>query len=262
MSGAPNLTSSFSRPAEVVGENRRWSLYAKWVLFGMIAAVLMFVVMSIHDFLAVTNPVGQGILVVEAWIPEQALAESARIFNSRHYSYFVIVGGPIQGMGNNSNHPASYVDLATERLEKLGFDTKKLVRISVPGVSFGRRTLTSATAVERWLSSSEISVCCVDVVTVGVHARKSWILFRHALGDGYRIGIIAGPEVPYDGRFWFFSTEGIWTVVRNLAGYVYAKVWILRIPRASSQQEPGRRVLICRSCGIVRGFMRRTVELS
>ena len=201
----------------------------------MIGAGLIFVVMSIHNFLAVTNPVGQGILVVEGWINAQALAESANAFDSGQYSYFVVVGGPIQGMDSNSNHSATYADRAAERLEKLGFDTKKLVKISVPAVSVGRRTFASATAVERWISRSEIAVCCVDVVTVGVHARKSWILFRHALGDRYRIGIIAGPEVTYDRRLWFLSTQGIWTVVRNLTGYVYSKVWIPRIVRASAQ---------------------------
>jgi hypothetical protein len=129
-------------------------------------------------------------------------------------------------MGSNSNHPTTYDDLAAKRLQKLGFDTKKLVKISVPGVSAGR-TLASATAVKRWLSSSGISVCCVEVFTKGVHARKSWILFRRALGDGYRVGIIAGSDESYDRRFWFFSTRGIRIVVRNLAGYVYSTLWIL-----------------------------------
>ena len=209
-----------------IGEDWRRSSSSKWVLFGIISAVLIFVVMFIHDFLAVNNPVGEGILVVEAWIPAQTLAESANVFNSRHYNDLVVVGGPIQGMGSNSNHPTTYDDLAAKRLQKLGFDTKKLVKISVPGVSAGR-TLASATAVKRWLSSSGISVCCVEVFTKGVHARKSWILFRRALGDGYRVGIIAGSDESYDRRFWFFSTRGIRIVVRNLAGYMYSTLWIL-----------------------------------
>jgi hypothetical protein len=39
------------------------------------------------------HTVGEGILVVEAWIPEQTLAESAKIFNSGRYRYLVVVGG-------------------------------------------------------------------------------------------------------------------------------------------------------------------------
>jgi hypothetical protein len=208
--------------------NWRWSLASKWVPLWVtlgIGVVLIFFLISIHGFLAVSNPVGEGILVVEAWIPAKTLEESAIVFNSGRYRYLVIIGGPMQGSASKSNGPTTWADLAVSRLEKLGFDTKKVVQINVPAVSSGR-TLAGATAVKRWLSSSRISVCCVDVFTVGAHARKSWILSRYALGDGYRVGIIAGSPDSYDPRFWLASRRGIWVVVRNLAGYMYSKFWI------------------------------------
>jgi hypothetical protein len=208
--------------------NWRWSLASKWVPLWVtlgIGVVLIFFLISIHGFLAVSNPVGEGILVVEAWIPAKTLEESAIVFNSGRYRYLVIIGGPMQGSASKSNGPTTWADLAASRLEKLGFDTKKVVQINVPAVSSGR-TLAGATAVKRWLSSSRISVCCVDVFTVGAHARKSWILSRYALGDGYRVGIIAGSPDSYDPRFWLASRRGIWVVVRNLAGYMYSKFWI------------------------------------
>jgi hypothetical protein len=185
---------------------------------------LLFTLIFIYDFLAINNPVGEGILVVEAWIPARALAESAKVFNSGRYSYLVVVGGPIQGSGSESNSN-TYDDLAAERLEKLGFDDKKLVKIAAPGASIGH-TLASATAVKRWLVNSGNTVCCLDVFTAGVHARKSWIVFRYALGDRYRVGIISGTEVSYDPRIWFFSRKGVQKVVRNLAGYAYYKIYI------------------------------------
>jgi len=197
---------------------------APWVTGG-ISAVLIFIAMFLYGFLAVNDPVGEGVLVVEAWIPEQTLAESAKVFNSGRYRYLVVVGGTTQKNGE-SNSSTSDADLAASKVEKLGLDTKKLATISVPDESPGR-TLARATAVKRWLGSSETSVCCVDVFTVGVHARKSRVLFRHALGDSYRVGIIAGHEVRYDSRFWLVSRTGVWIVVRNLAGYVYSKLWIL-----------------------------------
>jgi hypothetical protein len=195
-----------------------------WVIGG-ISAVLVCIAMFLYGFLAENDPVGEGVLVVEAWIPEQALAESANVFNSGGYRCLVVVGGTTQENGE-SNRTTTDADLAASKLEKLGLDTKKLATISVPDESPGR-TLGRATAVKRWLGSSETSVCCVDVFTVGVHARKSRILFRHALGDRYRVGIIAGHEVRYDPRFWLVSRTGVWIVVRNLAGYVYSKLWVL-----------------------------------
>lgn len=197
-----------------------------------VCALLIFFVTSIYEFLAVNHPLGKGILVVEGWIPEKTLAESLHVFNSGDYQYLVVVGGRIQGTGSVSGHPTTYADLAASRLEQLGFDTKKLIKINVPGVS-SERTLTGAAEVKRWLDHSGAKVCCVDVFTVGVHARKSWILSRYALGDSYRVGIIAGSEASFDPKSWLVSSRGTWIVVRNLAGYLYYKFWILFDGRAS-----------------------------
>ena len=202
-----------------------------WVTAG-ICALLIFFVTSIYGFLAVTHPLGEGILVVEGWIPSKTLAKSVDVFNSGGYQCLVVVGGPIQGAGSVSGHPTTYADLSASRLEQLGFDAKKLIKINVPAVS-SEHTLTGAADVKRWLERSGTKVCCVDILTAGVHARKSWILSRYALGDSYRVGIIAGPESAFDPKYWLVSRRGTWSVVRNLAGYVYYKLWILFNRKAS-----------------------------
>lgn len=199
------------------------SLLFKLVLFVTIGAALICGVLFLHKFLAVTQPVGEGILVVEAWIPARGLAEAVQVFNSGRYRCLVLVGGP----RNSSEYP-TYDDLAARRLDNLGFDTKKLVKVSVPLEPVGRRTLSTAAAVRRWLSSSGAPVCCVDVFTMGTHARKSWVFFRNALGDQYRVGIIAASDgFSNRGGFWFLSRRGIWNFVRNLVGYFYSKIWVL-----------------------------------
>jgi hypothetical protein len=88
------------------------------------------------------------------------------------------------------------------------------------------RTFASARAVKQWLSKSGTSIREVDIFTVGVHARKSWILFRRALGEDYRVGIIAGTESSYDAASWMISKRGVYIVVRNLAGYLYSELWL------------------------------------
>ena len=200
----------------------------KWFLAGMVFAFVVCGVMLVHNFLAVSQPVGHGILVVEGWIPPDTLAGSTDVLNSRNYSQVLVVGGPIQqeSEDDNPNHLASYDQLGAERLNKLGIDANKLVQVSTSGVRFGR-TYTNATAVQNWLNTTRTPACCVDVLTAGPHARKSWVIFRSAIGDHYRVGIIAGPEVSYNPRLWFFSTTGIWNVARNLAGYAYSKSWLL-----------------------------------
>lgn len=179
-----------------------------------------------HDFLAVSEPAGQGVLVVEAWIPTRSLAEAITLFNSHPYRQLVAVGGPIQNI--TSGLPSTFPELAANRLEKLGFDPRKIVEVRVPGEPEGFHTLSSARAVKRWLSLPGNSVCCVDVFTTGTHARKSWVFFRSILGGKFRVGIIAGTDAGSSrGRPWFRSKHGIWMFSRNLAGYVYAELWAL-----------------------------------
>src|SRR5258708_37121299 len=161
-----------------IGVNWRWSLASKrvplWVTLG-IGVVLIFFLISVHGFLAVSNPVGEGILVVEAWIPAKTLEESATVFNSGRYRYLLLVGGPMQGSGSKSNDPTTWADLAASRLQKHGFDTETPVQISVPAVSSGR-TLARATAVNRSLGSSQGSPRSVDRFSRGEHATKGRIL--------------------------------------------------------------------------------------
>jgi hypothetical protein len=59
------------------GKALRLQAAAPWVTGG-IAAVLIFIAMFLHRFLAVNDPVGEGVLVVEAWIPEQTLSDPQR----------------------------------------------------------------------------------------------------------------------------------------------------------------------------------------
>lgn len=210
---------------------------------GAFGAAFLLIAMPLHDFLAVSKPLGQDILVVEAWIPKEALAQVPSVLKSGHYRYLVVVGYPTEASDNDSS-----VDVAGMALAKLGCDTSTMVKINVPFQStrrsyvipicappscgvvlrfqLTRRTYASALAVSEWLQSSRIPAHGVDVFTASVHARKSWILFQHAIGDKYRVGIIAAPLKYYNPRYWLLSRKGIWLVPLELISYFYAKCLI------------------------------------
>jgi hypothetical protein len=184
-------------------------------------AVLVFV----HEFLAVSSPSGQGVLIVEAWVPKQSLADSAAIFRDGRYEYLVLVGGPVKQKKPTQTLTLTYADSAADEIRGFNVDPAKIV--TIPVGSAKNRTYSTAVAVRDWLRSSGSSTHSIDVFTAGVHARKSWVLFRYALGDSYRVGVIAGPEHSYDPRFWPASRRGAWIVSRNVAGYLYYKAAIL-----------------------------------
>jgi hypothetical protein len=76
---------------------------------------------------------------------------------------------------------------------------------------------------KRWLDQQNETSPLIDVLSVGSHARRSWLLFDLVLGKGYRVGIIALRDRHYDEEKWWRSSEGIKTVIKELLGYLYAK---------------------------------------
>ena len=120
------------------------------------------------------------------------------------------------------DHSVNNADLAAADLEKLGSAKSKVVRIAIPYQSVDR-TFATAKAVKQWALSSAVGTCCIDVYTVGVHARKSWITFQTVLGSAYQVGVIAGPETSYNPKYWLMSPRGLWLVARNLSGYLYTR---------------------------------------
>lgn len=121
----------------------------------------------------------------------------------------------------SSSAAVSYADAAEARLETLNINPEKMIKVPVNPAA--HRTFATAVAVQKWLAGSQLSAKSVDVFTAGVHARKSWILFRYALGDEYRVGVIAGPEHSYNSRRWMLSARGVRIVARNIFGYAYSK---------------------------------------
>jgi uncharacterized SAM-binding protein YcdF (DUF218 family) len=224
-----NLVFHMFSPIVQLGSNPAHKCgYLKPVGAVLLGAALIFLgigIALVHGFLAVNHPEGKGILVVEAWIPMQAVRESARVFDPGSYQYLVVVGGPMGDPNTKTPNSPTYADRAYDDLVRLGFDMSKVVKIPVP-YQKSRRTFANATAVRDWLRQSDPSVHDVDVFTLGAHARKSRILFEHALGANYRVGIIAGSEVSYDPARWQLSRRGRWIVARNLLGYLYTKLWV------------------------------------
>ena len=188
------------------------------IAIGLLVAAIAAV--TLPPFLAVSSPSGRGVLVVEAWIPKASLEDAVQIFQRGDYQYLVLAGGPMRASEISSSVVGSYDDDA-EVVKTLNVSPGKLIRVHVSPAA--QRTFATAVAVRRWLDDSQMSAKSVDVFTAGVHARKSWILFRYALGDEYRVGVIAGPEHSYDSRRWMFSARGVRIVARNIVGYVYSK---------------------------------------
>ncbi len=172
----------------------------------------------VHRFLAVTRPTGRGVLVVEAWIPDQTLQSAASLFLNGSYRFLVVVGSQIE----RSNQWENYSREASAELARAGIPSDQIIMINLPHQETDR-TRATAEAFKKWLLSGNPSIRFIDVYTVGVHARKSWIIFQSVLGPRYQVGVIAGPEPSYNPNYWLASPRGVYLVFRNVAGYLHSK---------------------------------------
>lgn len=191
-----------------------------WAALGLVAAGLgVAAIVGVVPFLTTVKPLHHGILVVEGWLPDYALEEAKRTFESHSYRLLVVTGVPIE-QGFYLRDCKDYAQLGAATLKEFGMDEKSIVPVSCPEVPKDR-TYSTARLVDRWLEGQP-SEEGVDVFTLGVHARRTWLLYRLALGPGRSVGIIAGEDRRYGDRWWTTSS-GFRIVTGEAIAFVYAK---------------------------------------
>jgi hypothetical protein len=206
-----------------------------WLLILLVTAMLVIgATMGAVPFLAAVRPMHQGVLVVEGWIPDYAMEEAKRVFESHSYKFLVVTGVPIE-QGYYISKEKNFARLAVLTLKELGMKEEAIVPIMVANAPRDR-TYATARQVRVWLDAKSITDP-VDVFTLGVHARRTWLLYRLALGNKYTSGVIASSDRSYDPHAWWKTSSGFRTVTSEIIAYVYAK--LLFNPRNSESIERG-----------------------
>lgn len=172
----------------------------------------------IHGFLSATVPVDAQILVIEGWLPDDALKKAAERVAEKPYEWVIAVGGPLEHGFFLSEYGTS-ANLARATLIKIS-NRKDIVAVASPSVRKDR-TYASAVALKRWLDQNQIGFNKVNIVSFDTHARRSWYLFKKALGDHYSVGVIAIDASDYDGNRWWTSSQGFKRVIEETIAYGY-----------------------------------------
>jgi hypothetical protein len=233
---SPKLGSATTRepppklkPSSALGgllvRREQWSLApAGWlVLLLGLALSVGIVLWRLHPFLAVTNRTNSQFLVVEGWVPNYALEESITEFRTGHYRLMFTVGCDILN-GVNVEAGDNHATFAVRRLSWLGMDPKLVQPVPSP-TQYRDRTYASALALRQWMKLHRADVTSFNLVTVGVHARRSQLLFQKAFGEKVRVGIIAVADREYDPSRWWQYSEGVKEVISEGAGYFYARLF-------------------------------------
>jgi len=121
---------------------------------------------------------------------------------------------------NNFN---SNAELARNKLLSMGLDSTHIVATSGDRVKINR-TLTSAVAFRDWLKTTKIAVKGINIISVGTHARRTWMTYNKILNEKYEIGIISIPDYLNS-----HSRENkVLKTLRETSGIIY--YWFILIP--------------------------------
>jgi hypothetical protein len=122
------------------------------------------------------------------------------------------------------NNLTTTAQFARSKLISMGIDSNRIKAVSAEKVRMNR-TLTSALAFQKWLSSEEPDLNGINIITLGPHARRTWMTYNKIAGKKNKIGIIAIPEEMEEqitGR-----RKTIYTI-REIMGIIY--YWFILIP--------------------------------
>jgi hypothetical protein len=185
------------------------------------AAFVLFVGRSIHGFLAMTDPVGARVLVVEGWMGPEELDEVIAVFRARGYERIITTGGPMSSW-SPAPAPTNYADRAALYLKEHGVPEEALT--AVPARARIRdRTYNSAVTVREWAKRSGLRLEALDLISDGPHARRSRALYQLAFGPEVKVGVLATKSYDYDAARWWRSSLGAKDVIEQAIEYAWVK---------------------------------------
>jgi hypothetical protein len=185
------------------------------------SSLMLFFVTHIHPFLAPVSPLKADILVVEGWAEDHVVKKAYPEFEKGGYQKLITTGLPLP-RGYYLSEYKNFADLAAATLIKLGFDQDKLISIPAPDVIINR-TSSSAMAVREWLRKSNLQVKSMNIYSLDVHSRRSWLIYQKVFEPDIKVGIIASEPIEYNPKVWWTSSSGVRAVIAEAIAYIYAR---------------------------------------
>ncbi len=181
-------------------------------------------VCHLYPFLAQNHPQPFAeIVIIEGWLADAELKEAARAV--RPGQIVVTTGGPVT-FGQKILQYDNYAELGTARLIEYGIPAASIITIPAPDTQRDR-TYVSAVAARAKLEELGLFGKSANLYTVGAHARRSYLLFRHVFGESYPLGIIAVEPPYYNLTHWYRHSAGFKHVVIELISWLYTQLFLI-----------------------------------
>jgi hypothetical protein len=207
----------------VITRKERWglSIYGWMALIILILLPIYLVFSNLYSILAPVQREQTEVLVLEGFISDYVLLDAIKEFNNNHYTLLITTGTPLE-YGDLLAPYRNTATVAGMSLLKLGFDSAKLVIIGTDEIR-NDRTYNSAVRLKQWIRDNRPGIKAINLMTMSVHGGRSKLLFKAALGDSIRVGIISVPNYYYGPNSWWKSSKGFRETMNEAMGYFYVR---------------------------------------
>ncbi len=197
--------------ASYVANKRKEKFFAKWT--GSLSSVDSFMVQFTNDYKDEKHDI--NLFVKDITIDKKIVLPY--MYNSE----FDI--SKLDGRRRMRNNYSSLAERARNRLLAKGIDSSLV--IAIPGKhAFVNRTLKSALAFRHWLDTTNCEIKGINVLSLGTHARRTWIIYRKILHEKYDIGIISVPDYNFNHS----RATRLFKTIREILGIIY--YWFVLLP--------------------------------
>jgi hypothetical protein len=121
------------------------------------------------------------------------------------------------------NNYDSNAGLARSRMISMGIDSSRIIATAGERVTINR-TLTSALAFRDWIKTTKINIKGINIISLGAHTRRTWMIYDKILKKKYEIGIISLPDYSYNHSRLYKLIK----TFREIFGIIY--YWFILIP--------------------------------
>lgn len=176
-----NLFVNDSLIAEFNADEKPRRYRAEW--FGKINKIDSLMVQFTNDYF---DESGDRNLYIKEFIIDNVL-----IIPYQFNSLFDI--GILGGKDRIRNDYRSHPEMVRNKLIASGIESSKIFAVTGKRTKINR-TLIGALAFRKWLNASGKNITGINIATMGIHARRTWLTYKRVIDNDNDIGIISLPE--------------------------------------------------------------------
>jgi hypothetical protein len=220
-----------------IRERRGFTLLGWGMLFWALVALIILFTLTIYPFLAPTQPVQGQVLVVDQVLSSGSMLAKVRDrFQGGNYHLLVTSsGGELPELppaickliktcrDGRLTRYKTWAQLAAATLAAQGVPTEKIITASAPSVQKDR-TYAAALEVKKQLAEKGLFPASLNVVSLGSHSRRTWIIYQMVFSPETQIGIYSIRPHGYDPEQWWSSSAGVRTIIGETIAYLYARL--------------------------------------